>query len=63
MSFFESLRLAIALGLTADTIHVTLALPAEDAARVIYAKEYGRVWLTLEPEGADDEDTRTIVVE
>ncbi|GGK68661.1 Flp pilus assembly protein CpaB [Ornithinimicrobium pekingense] len=46
----------------ADTIHVTLALPAEDAARVIYAKEYGSVWLTLEPEGADDDDARTIVI-
>lgn len=46
----------------ADTIHVTLALEAEDAARVVFAMEFGSLWLSLEPEGASDEDTPSIVI-
>lgn len=46
----------------ADVIHVTLALEAEDAGRVVYAMEYGKVWLTLEPESASDDEPRTIVI-
>lgn len=46
----------------ADVINVTLALGAEDAGRVVFAQEFGTVWLSLEPEGADDEETPTIIV-
>jgi pilus assembly protein CpaB len=46
----------------ADTIHVTLALGADDAGGVIYAMEFGSLWLTLEPETASDEETRTVVI-
>ncbi|MGD8200775.1 Flp pilus assembly protein CpaB [Ornithinimicrobium sp. W1679] len=46
----------------ADTIHVTLALEAEEAGQVIYAVEFGTVWMTLQPEGSDEDDPRTIVL-
>ena len=46
----------------ADVLNVTLALEAEDAARVVFAKEFGTVWLSLEPDGASDEETPTIII-
>ncbi|WP_256837559.1 Flp pilus assembly protein CpaB [Ornithinimicrobium faecis] len=45
-----------------DTILVTLALEAPDAERMVFAMEWGSVWLSLEPEGADESDTGTVVV-
>lgn len=33
---------------TTDQILVTFALPSGDAARVVFASEYGKLWLTLE---------------
>ncbi len=41
---------------------VTMALPARDAEKVVFAMEHGSVWLSLEPEGADSSDT-TIVTQ
>lgn len=45
----------------ADTIHVTLAVEPQDAARLIFAVETGSLWLTLAPEDADDADVRAVV--
>ena len=39
---------------------VTVALPARDAELVVFGMEHGTVWLTLEPEGADLDDTRIV---
>lgn len=46
----------------ADTLQITLALPAPDAERLVYAMEFGNVWLSLEPESADEEGTGPVVV-
>lgn len=45
----------------ADTLNVTLALEAQEAARVIYAVEHGLVWLTLQPDSSSDEPIEVIV--
>lgn len=44
-----------------DRIFVTLALEARDAERLVYGMEWGQVWLSLEPEGAD-EDTEIVII-
>lgn len=38
----------------ADTVVVTVALTAEEARRLVYALEYGSVWLTEQPEDLGD---------
>jgi pilus assembly protein CpaB len=43
-----------------ESVLVTLALPARDAELVVFGMEHGSVWLTLEPEGADNSDTKII---
>ena len=37
---------------------VTVALDAPAIERVVFVKEFGRIWLALEPEDAPEEDTR-----
>ncbi|MFK5583937.1 Flp pilus assembly protein CpaB [Serinicoccus sp. LYQ131] len=44
-----------------DSLNVTIALEAQEAARVIYAMDHGLVWFTLEPESADDDPIDAIV--
>ncbi|USQ77465.1 Flp pilus assembly protein CpaB [Ornithinimicrobium cryptoxanthini] len=44
-----------------DTIHVTIALEAQDAARVIQTMQTGTVWLTLSPDAADEADIDAVV--
>lgn len=48
-------------GQSADTLHITLALEPQDAARVIFAMETASLWLTLAPEDADDAEVRAVV--
>lgn len=48
-------------GAAADTVHVTLALDPQDAAKVIFSMETGSLWLTLAPEDADDAEVRAVV--
>ena len=43
-----------------NSLLVTLALPARDAERVVFGMEHGTVWLSLEPEGADNSGTRIV---
>ena len=43
-----------------NSLLVTLALPARDAERVVFGMEHGTVWLSLEPEGADNSGTRLV---
>lgn len=45
-----------------DRIFVTLALEPEDAARLVFAAEWGSVYLSYEPEGAPEDRVPTIVV-
>ncbi|WP_153392497.1 Flp pilus assembly protein CpaB [Ornithinicoccus halotolerans] len=45
-----------------DTILVTLAMPAPDVEKMVFAKEFGQVHLTYEPEGADENGTEPVVV-
>lgn len=45
----------------ADTVHVTLAVEPQDAARVIFAMETGSLWLTFAPEDAEDADVDAVV--
>jgi pilus assembly protein CpaB len=42
------------------SLMVTLAVPARDAEVVVFGMEHGTVWLALEPEGADTDDTRIV---
>lgn len=44
-----------------DSIHVTLALQPQDAAKVIQSMQTGTVWLTLSPEGADEADIDAVI--
>lgn len=44
-----------------NTVNVTLAVEAGDAERLVYAMEFGTVWLSLEPEGADEDGTGIVV--
>ena len=44
-----------------ETVHVTLALNAPDAERLVFAMEWGNVWLSLEPEGASEDGTGIVV--
>ena len=48
-------------GAAQDTIHVTLALDPQDAARVIQTVQTGQVWLTLSPEGAEKADIDAVI--
>lgn len=45
-----------------DTINVTLALDAPDAERLVFAAEFGLVWLSLEPEDATEDSTGVVTV-
>lgn len=45
-----------------DTILVTLAMPAPDVEKVVFAMEFGQVYLTYEPEDADENGTEPVVV-
>ena len=40
-------------------LHVTLALDAAQVERIVFAAEYGRLWLSAEPENAPATPTRT----
>lgn len=44
---------------TATVLHVTLALDAPSVERVVFAAEYGRLWLSAEPENAPATPTKT----
>ncbi|WP_179480061.1 Flp pilus assembly protein CpaB [Allobranchiibius huperziae] len=41
-------------------VMVTLALMAPDAEKVVYAAEYGTIWLSLEPSSAKEGGTRIV---
>ncbi len=43
-----------------ESLLITLALPAGDAEKVVFGMEHGTVWLSLEPEGADNSGTGII---
>ncbi|WP_298885491.1 Flp pilus assembly protein CpaB [uncultured Serinicoccus sp.] len=46
-----------------DEILVTMALSGGDAERLVYAMEFGTVWLSYEPETAEEDDTDVKVVQ
>ena len=43
---------------TSTLLHVTLALDAAQVERVVFAAEYGRLWLSAEPENAPPTPTK-----
>jgi pilus assembly protein CpaB len=43
-----------------DTVMVTLARLTPDVEKLVWGQEYGSVWLTLEPEGADESGSRNV---
>ncbi|WP_411720423.1 Flp pilus assembly protein CpaB [Mycetocola sp.] len=45
---------------TYDTIMVTLARPTDDVQKIVWGQEFGSVWLTIEPEEADEKGSRPI---
>lgn len=47
----------------AESVMVTLALPAPDAEKVVYAAEYELIWLSIEPEDASEDGTRIVTPE
>lgn len=42
------------------SLMVTLAVSANDAEQVVYAAEYGKIWLTLENKASTNTDTRLV---
>jgi pilus assembly protein CpaB len=46
----------------ADIVNVTLALEAPDAEQLVFGMEYGKVWLSYEPEDASEEGTRIVMI-
>lgn len=45
---------------TFDTVMVTLARPTDDIQKVVWGQEFGSIWLTIEPEEADENGSRPI---
>ncbi|GAA5161706.1 Flp pilus assembly protein CpaB [Ornithinimicrobium tianjinense] len=45
-----------------DRLFVTFALDPEDAARLVYAAEWGTIYLSLEPEGAPEKNVPSVVI-
>lgn len=45
---------------TFDTIIVTLARPTDDVQKIVWGQEFGSVWLTIEPEEANEDGSRPI---
>ncbi|WP_448095615.1 Flp pilus assembly protein CpaB [Ornithinimicrobium sp. W1665] len=45
----------------ADSVHVTLAVQPQEAARIIFAMETGSLWLTFAPEDADGAEVDAVV--
>jgi pilus assembly protein CpaB len=43
-----------------QSLMITLGVTAEEAEPIVYGREHGTVWLSLEPEGADNGDTTVI---
>jgi Flp pilus assembly protein CpaB len=43
-----------------DTVMVTLARPTADIQKLVWGKEFGTVWLTIEPENADETGSAAI---
>ena len=41
---------------------VTLAMSPEESERFVFATEFGRVWLSLDPAGLDDDSTRLVTL-
>ncbi len=41
---------------------VTLALSAEQSERFVFATEFGRIWLSIEPASVDDDGTRPVTL-
>lgn len=48
---------------TAEMVMVTLAVPAPEAEKVVYAAEYELLWLSIEPKGASENGTRIVTPE
>ncbi|WP_109474374.1 Flp pilus assembly protein CpaB [Ornithinimicrobium cavernae] len=44
-----------------EVLLVTLALEAPQAEKLVYGMEFGTIWLSMEPEGASEENTRIVV--
>lgn len=47
----------------ADEILVTLAVSGSDAERLVYAMEFGTVWLSYQPETSEDDDDDVKVIQ
>jgi len=45
-----------------DMVMVTLARLTPDVERLVWGQEFGSIWLTLEPEGADESGSGTVDV-
>lgn len=43
-----------------DSVMVTLAVSAGDAERIVFAQEWGKIWLTLQREDSDQKDSRIV---
>lgn len=44
----------------ASSLMITLAVDSQDAETVVFGAEHGKVWLSLEPEGAEIAGTRVV---
>ena len=43
-----------------DSVMVTLAVSAGDAEKIVFAQEWGKIWLTLQREDSDQKDSRIV---
>jgi pilus assembly protein CpaB len=46
-----------------NSLLVTFAVKAADAEKIVFAQEFGRIWLSKEPETADESGTRELTKE
>jgi pilus assembly protein CpaB len=52
-----------AAGIPASSLIVTLARSAPDVEKLVFAQEFGTIWLSKEPAGATEEGTRELTQE
>jgi pilus assembly protein CpaB len=50
-------------GVPGEKIMITLARSSADAEKIVYAQEFGTIWLTKEPADAAEEGTRELTLE
>lgn len=56
----DEAKTGLAVDAPSGQLYVTLALSAADAERLVFAAEFGTIWLANEPDSANEADTRVV---